>query len=137
MKYVDDINLVVRMLSMGTRWVEDQFVTKEEWRLEDLEAGRSRQDVTIEAIRMAADSILPDLEFTADIPERHESNTVPMLDIQVWVQHPGPGSSMGVGHPLLDLLREGDSLSQGPQGELGILVEEQAGHPRAWSALEE
>ena len=104
MKYVDDINLVVSMLALGTRWVGDKFIVKEHWRLEDLKTNRSQQDVTIEAIRMAADSILPDLEFTADIPERHESNTVPMLDIQVWVQHPDSDSTTGLGHPLLDLL---------------------------------
>ena len=30
------------------------------------------------------------LEFTSDIPERHQTHMVPMLDVQVWVEHADP-----------------------------------------------
>ena len=56
--------------------------------------GRSQEDVKIEAIRDAANSILVYLEFTVDIPERNPSGKVPMLDIQVWVQHGEGGADV-------------------------------------------
>ena len=68
-KYVDDVNLVTSMLELGTRWVNGSFITREDWKLEDMRSGRSREDVTVEAVRSAADSILVFLEFTSDIPE--------------------------------------------------------------------
>ena len=39
-------------------------------------------------LRAAADSVLPWLEFTGDIPENHPGGTVPALDLQLWVEHP-------------------------------------------------
>ena len=39
----------------------------------------------------AANSIYPWLSFTADVPSMHDSMTVPMLDIQVWVCHSSSG----------------------------------------------
>ena len=64
MKYVDDINLVIQMLGLGTRWVVDSLVHTKEWEDTDRLAGRTRQDVSMEALRTAADSIVPWLEFT-------------------------------------------------------------------------
>ena len=90
MKYVDDVNLVVAMLAMGTRWDKDKFTWKESWEIEDRKNQRTQEDVTIEAIREAADSVFGYLEFTSDIPGRHGSMMVPMLDVQVWVEHHGP-----------------------------------------------
>ena len=90
MKYVDDVNLVCSRLPLGTRWIGGKFVTRDEWAADDARGNRSEEDVTIEAVRAAADSVVVYLEFTSDIPERHASGMVPMLDIQVWVEHPDP-----------------------------------------------
>ena len=58
------------------------------WEEEDKMTGRSRSAVTMEAMRQAADSVLPWLGFTVDYPDIHETRTVPMLDLQVWARHP-------------------------------------------------
>ena len=93
MKYVDNVNLVMALLPLGTRWEKDALVTKEKWRVEDLEAGKDQESVTMEAVRVAACSVLPWLSFTADSPNQHPNLKVPMLDLQVWVCHPGPGEA--------------------------------------------
>ena len=93
-KYVDNVNLVVSRLPLGTRWTNGSFVVTPETLQADLDNGRTREHVTIEAVREAADSIMVCLTFTSDIPERHENGMVPMLDIQVWVSHP-PGDLEG------------------------------------------
>ena len=92
MKYVDDVNLITLRLPLGTCWIDGRFVQREDWKTEDVREGRSEEHMMIKAVRAAADSIIVYLEYTADIPERHEDNKVPMQDIAVWVQHPGPDS---------------------------------------------
>ena len=42
-------------------------------------------------VKEAADSVFPWLEFTTDLPENDSTNTVPMLELQVWVTHPPAG----------------------------------------------
>ena len=39
-------------------------------------------------VMSAANNMVEYLWFMSDIPERHTGSMVPMLDIQVWVQHP-------------------------------------------------
>ena len=54
---------------------------------EEEECKRSLEYLTMDLVREAADSVFPWLEFTADIPENHKTCKVPMLDLQVWVEH--------------------------------------------------
>ena len=89
-KYVDDVNLVLSGLSLGTRWSKDTLTHSAELEAQDKVSGRSTESVTMECMRSAADSILPWLSFTSDSPEQHPSRTVPILDLQVWVKHPSP-----------------------------------------------
>ena len=46
-----------------------------------------REQHTMSLVQQAADEVFPWLEFTADLPEDHRSMMVPMLDLQVWVNH--------------------------------------------------
>ena len=87
MKYVDDVNLVVTALPLGTRWDGKKFSQSEAWLKEDRLLNRTKEHVTMNALRDTADSITTFLKFTSDIPENHANNKVPMLDIQVWVHH--------------------------------------------------
>ena len=95
MKYVDDINMVLAWVELGTRWVGGSLVHRSEWEMEDIRAGKSNCAVTMEAMRTAADEVIPWLDFTVDYPELHEDKTVPMLDLQVWVRHPDPADLEG------------------------------------------
>ena len=91
-KYVDNINLIIVMFCLGTRWCQGELTHKDIWEQEDIMAKRTPQEVTMEAVRLAAESILPWLEFTADDPTKHLDSKVPMLDIAVWIH---PADSMG------------------------------------------
>ena len=55
----------------------------------------SRESHTMRLIRELADSVYPWFSFTSDLPEDHKSAMVPMLDLQVWVQH----NPAGAGEP--------------------------------------
>ena len=85
MKYVDDVNIVMQKLEMGTRWVCGKLETRDSWAQEDREAGKSQESVTMDVVRGIAESVIPWLEFTSDLPEDHKSKMVPMLDLEVWV----------------------------------------------------
>ena len=90
MKYVDDINLVLSMVALGTRWVEGALVHTEKWEEEDMSMGATIQSVTMRAMRTAADSVIPWLQFTSDEPTQHAGGMVPILDIQAWVRPADP-----------------------------------------------
>ena len=42
----------------------------------------------MECVKTEACSIVDWLDFTMDLPQYHESEAVPILNLQVWVQHP-------------------------------------------------
>ena len=99
-KYVDDLNLILGMLPLGTRWSSknNKMECNPEDAAEDEQGHRTREEVTVEAVKDAANSIVPWLQFTADIPQYHSSGMVPILDLQVWVEHPsGDNLTSGLG----------------------------------------
>ena len=100
LKYVDNVNLVLSMLPLGSRWKNDSVSWCKEWELADKVLGKSQEMSTMECVRDAADSVVPWLSFTLDLPELHVSKTVPMLDLQVWVVHPSKDED-GLGADLV------------------------------------
>ena len=58
-KYVDDVLVVAGSLELGTCWSEGKLVLTEEGKAADEEAGRSRQEVTLSALRDTAKTITP------------------------------------------------------------------------------
>ena len=100
-KYVDDINVVMGMLDLGNRWINDRIVHCSMKEAEDREAGTSREDVTMECVRGMADSVVSWLKFTKDHLGLHASGMVPILDIQVWVSHPKNDDEDGLGNDVL------------------------------------
>ena len=79
-KYVDDVNLITAWVRLGTRWESNNLEHREEWEISDKLAGRTQADVTMQAMKQAADNAIPWLNFTVDHPDLHEVKTVPMLD---------------------------------------------------------
>ena len=67
---------------------------------DDENAGETIETVTMKCMKAAADSVILWLEFTWDSPSQHESKTVPILDLHVWVRHPDPEED-GLGSDLL------------------------------------
>ena len=101
-KYVDDVNVILSMVARGMRWVPatGRLHNTKEQEDEDMSAGRSAESVTMECVRMIADSVKPWLRFMSDLPEHHALGMVPMLDIQVWIRHQDPKEE-GLGSDLI------------------------------------
>ena len=99
MKYVDDVNVVLRSFSRGLRWQGKDLVWTQEAEDLDVTSGFSAEKITMLRVKEAAESVFPWLQFTVDLPEDHREGAVPMLDLQVWVQpqddHPGDCSDPG------------------------------------------
>ena len=89
-KYVDDVNMIMGMLPLGTRWEDGMLTHSKEKESLDKAENRSGEENTMMCMQAAANSVIVWLEFTMDIPEYHESRTVPILDLQVWIKHPTP-----------------------------------------------
>ena len=111
-KYVDDILSVVTNLEPGSRWSEGRITRHQEDIEEDMEAGRSRESTTMEVMRSVADSIIPWLDFTAEVSEGPEK-TVPCLDSQLWMGSPEPGEKW-YGGDRKDMETPGDQWGNGP-----------------------
>ena len=101
MKYVDDINLILAMIKIGSRWRGEKLVHSQEWEEEDRATGKTGVEITMDTMRMAADSVFSWLKFTVDTPEEHDEMMVPVLDIQVWVKHPKQEEEQGLGSDTL------------------------------------
>ena len=52
----------------------------------------------MELVREVADSLMPGLKFTTDLPENYPNGKVPMLDLAVWIEkgtgEPGNGDKI-------------------------------------------
>ena len=83
-KYVDDVEAVCENMELGTRWTGDSLSITPETALQDKEAGRNRDEVTMVAWGQMASSILPSLDFTVDYCSRNKDGSVPMLDFHLW-----------------------------------------------------
>ena len=99
MKYVDDINLVISMVSRDMEWVDGALkaITCENQDAPGENKVETQEAHSMRLIKELADSIYPWLRFTSDLPEDHDSAMVPMLDLQVWVQHHPAGSGEPAG----------------------------------------
>ena len=82
-KYVNDVLSIVINLPLGSRFNKDtKKITKsEEDVLEDRSQGKTKEQVTMDVLRHAANSIQPFLEFTSEHASG-EDQTVPCLDTQ-------------------------------------------------------
>ena len=86
------------MVPLGTRWVKDKMEHSEEMERQDVAASKSQEEITMQCVQGAANSIVSWLDFTIDLPEYHESGT----DLRVWVQHPLPEEETeGLGADLI------------------------------------
>ena len=83
-KYVDDADLIMENIPMGSRWDGRAITIKEEDKMEDIQAGRTREEVTMKAWGNMASSVVPGLTFTVDYPAMNENGKVPVLDFQLW-----------------------------------------------------
>ena len=86
-KYVDDVNIVLDILEAGWRWSGGCLEWRDEWLTADMESGQSQEERSMEVVRSAAEDVVGWLHFTIDLPDMHNNGKVPMLDLEVWVDH--------------------------------------------------
>ena len=122
-KYVDDVNVVAAMVDVDLEWKEGALcrdTTKA-----PAQALETREAHSMRLIQEAADSVYPMLRFTVDLPQNHGSGMVPMLDLQVWVEHHPAGSGAPAGEPS----------QQGPRGGIWPLPAGTEGDPAVVESL--
>ena len=86
-RYVDDINLAVDELPVGTRYEDGMLLVKDEKVAEDLSIPADRRTMAI--IRQIGNSIHPSIQLETDCPSNHEDEKMPILDLKVWIQDIG------------------------------------------------
>ena len=85
-KFVDDVNVVVEGMRLGSRWNDEEkrIEWSEEEERKDKEEGRKKGSVTMEVVRRMAGEEYECVKFTAECEEDNEEGRVPMLDLYVW-----------------------------------------------------
>ena len=89
-KYVDDGEVVIENMDLGTRWDGDRLLTTPETVEEDAKLGKHKDQVTMEAWGAMASSLVPGLLFTVDYCSRNESRNCPHARLPA-VGRGGPG----------------------------------------------
>ena len=84
--YVDDRRKILDLLALGTRYNREKeiFEYSEEWLRIDEERGIDRRALTEEEIRLAMNSINPDLSFTTETELDFGNRRLPTLSFQIW-----------------------------------------------------
>ena len=87
-RYVDDIALLLQALRKGVRWCPGcrALAHSDSWEKEDTVAGHSSSKRTMDVMQDAMNSINSDIQITVELPEESSSKTLPVLDIQCWVE---------------------------------------------------
>ena len=85
-KYVDDSEVIVENVPVGTRWDNDsrKLLCTDEAVEEDNVEDKSREEITMRAWGEMASSLIPGVKFTIDYPANNTNGKVPMLDFMLW-----------------------------------------------------
>ena len=83
-KYVDIVEVVAENVPLGTRWNGVCLAVTPETAKEDLELGKHRDQITMEAWGDMASSVIPGVEFTVKYASKSLAGTLAMLDFQLW-----------------------------------------------------
>lgn len=86
-RYVDDINLAVDELPVGTRYENGTLLVKEDKVSEDLLIPADMRTMAI--VKQIGNSIHPSIQLETDCPSNHGDGKMPILDLKVWVQNIG------------------------------------------------
>ena len=68
-RYMDDLRVFLKALKAGWRWMQGGLWFCEEWKKQDLEAGKSRTRSTGDALLASMNEIMDFLVFTLEIHE--------------------------------------------------------------------
>ena len=85
-RYMDDVRIVLMAIQHGWRWLEGGLYYHEDWKVEDLKAGKSLEEVTHDVILNSMNETLTFLKFTKEVPEDFEDKKLPTLDLKIWLR---------------------------------------------------
>ena len=85
-RYVDDVRVWMHPIQYGWRWTGVDLQYKEGWREEDAKAGMSKTAKTATELGKIMSSLSTHVKLTTETHEDFESQTLPTLDTQLWME---------------------------------------------------
>lgn len=85
-KYVDDVDLMLETLRVGTRWNGSSLEWRKEWEDQDILENEDDDVKTMREVRKLSDSLISFIKLKEDVPVNHVCGKIPVLDFQVWAE---------------------------------------------------
>lgn len=83
-RYVDDVNLAMNELPLGTRYSNGTVSIDDGAIEEDLHVPGDKR--TMDIVKAIGNSVHPSIQLEVDVPSNHPDNRMPILDLKVWVE---------------------------------------------------
>ena len=80
-RYMDDVRIFLLAIKEGWRWWDGRLCYSEDWKQEDIKAGKSNTRRTGELLLEIMNSVMPFLRFTLEIGEDFDLDRLPTLDL--------------------------------------------------------
>ena len=85
-RYVDDVNMAWKIMRRGTRWNGERMKWREEWKREDDEKNEADDKRMMREVRLMANTLESDIQFTVDVASENVEGKLPVLDVKMWVE---------------------------------------------------
>ncbi len=83
-RYIDDINIGLKAVEEGARYIDGRKVVTEEGLAEDRGIPIDRR--TFEFLKTVGNDIHPSIQLEVDVPSNHTDGKLPILDLKVWIE---------------------------------------------------
>ena len=90
MRYVDDINTLIRKTEPGTRYVDNELIITDEAKIED--ERKQPDEITMNLFKEVAETIHESIKLKVDYPSNYEDRKIPILNLKVWVEETDEGT---------------------------------------------
>ena len=87
-RYVDDINIALRPVESGMRYIDGGIIQDPVGTEEEEEADRR----TMNLIKLIGNDIHPSIQLEVDYPTKYPDGKMPILDLKVWIEQTEQGS---------------------------------------------
>ncbi len=85
-RYLDDVRKMLRSIKADWRWEKGSMVFRKAWELEEIAAGLTPTQKTAKEMKKIYESVHKELKFEMETVEDFETNTLPTLDFQCWIE---------------------------------------------------
>ena len=92
--YVDDQNILYKMMKRGVRWNGTALVWKKEWETEDADRNEPDDKRCAREVRKMGNSIRPDIRMEEDVGSNYSDGKLPTNGVEE-VYQPGGEKSKG------------------------------------------